>query len=137
MSGDASSGAAAGLRGALGDGRWMRVLPIGMAAGLFSALFGVGGGIVMVPLLLLLLNYDAKVATATSLAAIIFTSVVGTIAHGALGNVHWDKALLLGLPAVAGVIIGQTINRRISNRVLTIAFAIFLMGIAVRVAVGG
>ena len=77
-----------------------------------------------------------KVATATSLAAIVFTSIVGAIAHGAFGNVVWDKALLLGIPAVVGVVIGQTINRRVSNRVITLTFAVFLAAIAARVAVG-
>ncbi|MEW6581297.1 MAG: sulfite exporter TauE/SafE family protein [Actinomycetota bacterium] len=131
MPGDASS--AAGVAAAtLAAGRWWRLLLIGAVAGMFSTLFGVGGGIVMVPLLLLLLRYDAKAATATSLAAIVFTSVVGSVAHGAFGNVEWDKAVLLGVPAVAGVLIGQAVNRRVSNRTLTLAFAVFLVAIAVR-----
>jgi uncharacterized protein len=132
MTADASSPPVpvAGL-GAAG-GRWWRLLLIGLVAGLFSTLFGVGGGIIIVPLLLVLLGYDAKVATATSLAAIIFTSIAGTAAHGVFGNVHWDRALILGLPAVAGVLLGIQISRRLSSRTLTLAFAAFLVVVAVR-----
>ena len=74
------------------------LVAVGLAAGFFSALFGVGGGLVVVPLLIGLLAYDAKVATATSLAAIIFTATFGTATHGGLGNVDWTMALLIGVP---------------------------------------
>jgi uncharacterized membrane protein YfcA len=104
---------------------------IGLVAGLFSALFGVGGGIVMVPLLIALLAYDARVATATSLAAIIFTATFGTLAHGALGNVEWGTALLVGIPAMAGVNVGLWIKSRISSAALTYAFALLLIAVAV------
>ena len=85
----------------------------------------------MVPLLTLLLGFDTKIATATSLAAIIVTATVGVITHGALGNVAWGYALLIGLPAVAGVLIGVWIKERITTRSLTIAFAGILAGVAV------
>jgi uncharacterized membrane protein YfcA len=107
---------------------------IGLVAGLFSALFGVGGGIVMVPLLIALLAYDARAATATSLAAIIFTATLGPPAHGALGNVEWGTALLVGLPAMAGVNVGLWIKARISSAALTYAFALLLVAVAVGMA---
>ena len=107
---------------------------IGLAAGLFSSLFGVGGGIIVVPLLIGLMAYTAKTATGTSLAVIIFTSVFGALAHGAYGNVQWDKALLIGVPAIGGLLMGLAISRRISNRALTLAFAVFLVAVAVRLA---
>jgi uncharacterized membrane protein YfcA len=118
--------------GPTGAARWWRLAVIGLAAGLFSTLFGVGGGIIMVPLLLGLLAYDARVAAATSLAAIIFTSIAGAIAHGAFGNTHWDRALLLGIPAVGGLLLGLQISRRLTTRALTLAFAVFLVAVAVR-----
>jgi uncharacterized membrane protein YfcA len=96
----------------------------------------VGGGIIMVPLLIGLLAYDAKVATATSLAAIIFTATVGTATHGALGNVDWVTAILIGIPAMAGVTVGLAIKDRVSSRNLTYAFAVLLVVVAVRVAIG-
>ena len=103
-------------------------------AGLFGALFGVGGGIVMVPLLIALLAYDARVATATSLAAIIFTATFGTLAHGALGNVEWGTALLVGIPAMVGVNVGLCVKSRISTTTLTYAFAALLIVVAVDLA---
>ena len=76
---------------------------IGAVAGLFSALFGVGGGIVIVPLLVILCGIAPKPATGTSLAAIGLTALFGAIAYGILGDVHWGEAATVGLPAVAGV----------------------------------
>jgi uncharacterized membrane protein YfcA len=107
-------------------GTWQRLVLVGMTAGLFASLFGVGGGIVMVPMLTLLLGFDTKVATATSLAAIIVTATVGVITHGALGNVAWGYAVLIGLPAVVGVLGGLWIKDRITTRTLTFAFAAVL-----------
>lgn len=115
-------------------GRLGPLVAIGLAAGLFASLFGVGGGIVMVPLLIGLLAYDPRAATATSLAAIIFTATVGAATHGALGNVHWGTAALVGIPAMAGVTIGLAIKERISARALTYAFAALLLAVAVRLA---
>lgn len=105
---------------------------IGLAAGIFSSLFGVGGGVVMVPLLIGLLALDARVATATSLAAIIFTATAGTLAHGALGNVEWVTAILVGVPAMAGVSLGLAVKRRISSAALSYGFAALLVAAAVR-----
>ncbi len=108
-----------------------RLIGIGLLAGLFSTLFGVGGGLVMVPLLVMLCRFDAKIATATSLAAIIGTATVGVISHGALGNVAWGYAFLIGLPAVAGLLAGLSLKARMSTRVLTYAFAALLVAVGV------
>jgi len=86
----------------------------------------------MVPLLIGLLAYDARVATATSLAAIIFTATFGAATHGVLGNVDWVTAALVGVPAMAGVTLGLAIKERISSRTLTYAFAALLLVVAVR-----
>jgi uncharacterized protein len=90
----------------------------------------------MVPLLITLLAYDAKIATATSLAAILFTATVGAATHGVLGNVDWPTALLVGIPAMAGVTLGIAIKARVSSQALTYAFAALLVAVAVRLAVG-
>ena len=116
----------------MGAERVVRLVAIGLAAGVFASLFGVGGGIVMVPMLIALLAYDARVATATSLAAIIFTATAGTITHGILGNVEWGTAILVGVPAMVGVTLGLAIKRRISTAALSYAFAALLVGVAVR-----
>jgi uncharacterized protein len=105
-----------------------------VCAGFFSALFGVGGGIVVVPLLIATLAYDARPATATSLAAIIFTAAFGAAIYATRGRVEWREALLVGLPAVGGLLLGLAIKARLSSRTLTLAFAALLVGVAVRLA---
>lgn len=123
-----SNGAAEGRRNLLS------LVLVGLVAGLFAAMFGVGGGIVMVPLLIALLRYDAKVATATSLAAIIFTATWGTATHGALGNVDWATAALVGVPAMLGVTLGIGLKARVSSAQLTYAFAVVMVLVAARMA---
>jgi hypothetical protein len=105
---------------------------IGLAGGFFSALFGVGGGIVVVPLLILLLGFESKLATGTSLAVIGFTAVFGAAGYAILGKVHWGEAALVGLPAVVGVLAGTWLQQRVASRRLLILFAAFLLVVAVR-----
>lgn len=112
-----------------------QLLVIGAAAGFFAAVFGVGGGIVVVPLLIVLRGYDARAATATSLAAIVLTAAWGTLAHGALGNVDWARAALIGVPAMLGVTLGVRAKQVLSSRALSYAFAAFLAAVAVVMAV--
>ena len=78
--------------------RSLRLMAIGTLAGLFSGLFGVGGGSVIVPLLILWLGYDERAATATSLAAIVFIAGFAAAAQGLYGNVQLLDALLVGGP---------------------------------------
>jgi uncharacterized protein len=104
---------------------------IGTLAGLFSGLFGVGGGSVIVPLLILWLAYDERSATATSLAAIIFIAACGAAAQGLYGNVNVLDAVLIGLPAVGGVVIGTWLQQRLSVRWISLLFAAVLVASAV------
>jgi uncharacterized protein len=107
-----------------------KLLGIGLIAGLFSALFGVGGGIVIVPLLILL-GFESRVATGTSLAAIGITALAGTILYAFEGHVDVAHATLVGLPAAAGAIVGAGAQQRVSGRALTLAFAGLLASLAV------
>jgi uncharacterized protein len=114
-----------------------RLVLIGLVAGLFSALFGVGGGIVVVPLLIAACRFDAKVATATSLAGIVITAIVGAIAHGVLGNVDLMHALAIGLPATMGVVAGVALKSRLSSRTLVYGFSALLAVAAIRMLFPG
>lgn len=105
---------------------------IGLAAGVFSALFGVGGGGVVVPLLILFAGLDSKAATGTSLAAIGLTALFGVASFSVLGEVEWGYAALVGVPAMLGTLAGTWAQQRISSRLLTALFAAFLVVIAVR-----
>jgi len=109
----------------------VRLILIGLAAGFFSALFGVGGGIIIVPLLLLVGHWEMRSATATSLAAIGVTATAGVVAYLVHGDVQADYAALLGLPAAAGAVGGTAIQQRLHVRTLSYAFALLLVGIAV------
>jgi uncharacterized membrane protein YfcA len=111
-------------------GRTSRLAAIGTAAGLFSGLFGVGGGVVIVPLLVLWLGFGEREATGTSLAAIVVIAAVATAVHGAYGNVHVGDGLLVGVPAVAGVIAGTQLQRRITTRTISLIFAALLVVVA-------
>ena len=106
---------------------------VGAAAGLLSALFGVGGGTVIVPSLIAR-GWQAHRATATSLAAIGATAVFGTARYAFDDLVVWRDALLIGLPAVAGVIIGTTLAKRVRGPQLQMAFACLMMLVAGRLA---
>jgi uncharacterized protein len=105
---------------------------IGLAAGFFSALFGVGGGIVVVPLLVLLAGLAAAEAAATSLAAVGITALFGAASFGILGEVSWPAAAVVGLPAMAGTVAGTWLQQRVSSRLLVGLLSVLLVGIAVR-----
>jgi uncharacterized protein len=105
---------------------------IGLAGGFFSALFGVGGGAIVVPLLVLFAGLDSKEATGTSLAAIGLTAVFGAATFAGLGEVSWPDAALVGLPAVAGTLAGIWAQQRVSSRALVLLFAAFLVAVAAR-----
>lgn len=106
-------------------------MAIGTAAGLFSGLFGVGGGSVIVPLLVLLLGYGERAATATSLAAIVFIAGFAAAVQGLYGNVHVGYAALIGIPAVGGVLLGTWLQQRMRARSIALLFAAVLVASAV------
>jgi uncharacterized membrane protein YfcA len=113
----------------------VRVLLIGLVAGFFSALFGVGGGIVIVPLLVLLLRFPMRSAAATSLAAIGVTALVGTVTYAFHGAVEPAYAALVGLPAAGGAIAGTALQQRLRHRTLSYLFALLLVAVAVTMVV--
>lgn len=111
--------------------RALRLAAIGTAAGAFSGLFGVGGGSVIVPLLVLWLGYDSRGATATSLAAIVLIAAVAAATQGTYGNVHVLDGVLIGVPAVVGVLFGTWLQQRLNTRVISLMFAGLLVASAV------
>jgi uncharacterized protein len=109
----------------------MRLVAIGLAAGIFSALFGVGGGIVLVPLLILVMRLTTRVATATSLGAITITALAGAIVYGIRGDVDVGYAALIGIPATVGALAGSSLQQRIKTTTLSYGFALLLAGIGI------
>ena len=113
----------------------MRLLAIGVVAGFLGALFGVGGGIVIVPALTLLCRFNARRAAATSLTAVLVTAVAGSVTYAFHGAVEPGPAAVVGLPAVAGVVLGTTLQQRISMRSLSYGFAVLVAAVGARLLV--
>jgi len=114
------------------DHALLKLAAIGTVAGIFSGLFGVGGGTVIVPLLIFWFGYGERLATGTSLAAIVIIGLFGALAQGGFyGNVHVATGLLLSIPAVVGVVLGTAIQQRIPQRAVSYLFALLLVAIAV------
>jgi uncharacterized membrane protein YfcA len=113
-----------------------RLALIGLVAGVFSTLFGVGGGIVLVPLLVALAAFPTHAAAATSLGAILVTATAGVVLYAARGEVRPAYAALVGLPAVAGALAGTQLQQRLSGEALTLAFAGLLVVVGLWLIVG-
>ena len=103
---------------------------IGAAGGLFSGMFGVGGGTVMVPLLVFLRGFGEKRATGTSLMAIVVIAIFGVIGNQLFGEVDYVKGVLIGIPALGGVVAGTAFQQRISDRMLAGMFSVLMIAIA-------
>lgn len=114
----------------------LRLVVVGTAAGLFSGLFGVGGGTVIVPLLIFWFAYGERLATGTSLAAIVVIGALGALLQGGVyGNVHVLTGLLLAIPAMVGVVLGTAIQQRIPQRAVSYLFAALLIAIAIELII--
>jgi uncharacterized protein len=113
----------------------VRLVLIGVAAGFFGALFGVGGGIIIVPLLIILAAYPERSAMATSLAAIGLIAAEGAIFFALHGDVEPGYAALIGLPATVGVVAGTGLQQRLATRTLSLAFAALLIVVAGRLLI--
>ena len=114
-----------------------RFVVIGVAGGILSGLLGVGGGIVMVPLLVIWAAYAQRDAHATSLGAIIPISCASVITYGAAGEVHPGPALALAAGSIAGARLGAGALARIEERPLKIVFGLFLAAVAILMLVRG
>lgn len=109
-----------------------RIIVIAVAGGALSGFFGVGGGILLVPLILLFLAPPRRVAHATSLGAIIALSVAGTIGFALSGQVDWVVGVTIGAGGVIGGSIGAHYMNRLSPRTLRLIFAVVLIAAGVR-----
>ena len=104
---------------------------LGLGAGLYSGLLGLGGGFVIVPLLIRLFGFGTKRAIGTSLVAIAILSVPGTITHALLGHIDWRLAIALSLTVIPGAWLGARVTAAASERHVRAAFAIMLAVVGV------
>ena len=105
---------------------------IGILGGFLGGLFGVGGGTIFVPLLMLLKGFDVHHAIGTSLLIIIFTALSGAVFHGKAGMVDWKAAAILGLFSILGVWLGTKLSLKLDAVMLQRLFAVFLVAIAIK-----
>jgi len=105
---------------------------IGAAGGLLAGLLGVGGGIIMVPFLMLFLRMDIKDAKAQSLAIIMLTSVTGTLQGYRTGRLNWTVILVAGLAAAIASPFGVALGERLDRQVLTRLFAVLMIFTGIR-----
>jgi uncharacterized membrane protein YfcA len=107
-----------------------RLVAIGLGGGVLSGLLGVGGGVVMVPLLVLWAGYAQREAHAVSLGAIIPISVAGIAIYGVAGEVRYWQALALAAGSTVGAPMGARLLARMDERLLKVVFGTFLVGVA-------
>jgi uncharacterized membrane protein YfcA len=124
-----------GMAARRSTGDVLKLMAIGTAAGLFSGIFGVGGGTVIVPLLVLWLGYGEREATGTSLAAIVFIAGFAAAVQAGYGNVRVVDGLLVGIPAVVGVLLGAWLQQRLRSRTIALLFAAVLVASAVELLI--
>jgi len=115
---------------------YIYLLLAGASAGFLSGLLGIGGGIIVVPMLLLGFGFDMTDAVGTSLAFITLTSLLGTIKHHTLQHVNWNYGLLMATGAVLGVYFGVQLTEIIPQLVLRRIFAGFLLVVSVKLLIG-
>lgn len=102
---------------------------LGAAVGLCSGLFGVGGGVLVVPVLTFLMRYPIKLASGTSLLAILVPAAVGVVTYGINGNVHVLMALLLAVGSVLGAPVGSRLLAKMSPVAVQWSYVVFLLGV--------
>ena len=115
--------------------RTLQLAAIGTAAGAFSGLFGVGGGTIIVPLLIGWLAYGERVATGTSMAAIIVIAAFAVTMQAGYGNVDVANAALVGLPAVGGAVVGTALQQHVPERAISGLFALVLVALAIELII--
>jgi uncharacterized protein len=115
--------------------RFLRALVVGVAAGFLSGLFGVGGGILIVPALVLLMHMDQRLAHGTSLAAVLPIAVSGVIGFALEDSVDWPVALAVTAGAMVGAVIGTHWLQVLPTSVLAYSFAGVLLASAIRLVV--
>ncbi len=112
-----------------------QLIAIGIVGGLLSGLLGVGGGVIMVPMLVLWAGYRQRDAHAASLGAIIPISIAGIITFGAAGAVRVPEAAALAAGSIVGARLGAGLLSHIDERLLKLVFGLFLVAVAILMAV--
>lgn len=113
------------------------LVPIGVAAGALSAAFGMGGGLLMVPVMVLGYGLEQHAAQGTSLAVIVPTALAGAVAHHRRGLVDWSIASYLAVGGVVGVFLGARLALVTDAETLQSLFGIVVVGVGFRLVLQG
>lgn len=117
---------------------YLTLLAIGLAAGVLSGMFGIGGGLIIVPALLFILNMDQFSATGTSLAALIPpVGLLGAAAYYRGGHINLMYAALIAAGLFVGAYFGARITLSMSPEVIRKIYAVFLIAVAARILIWG
>jgi uncharacterized membrane protein YfcA len=112
-------------------------IAVAFVAGFLSSLFGIGGGSVMVPTMVLLLSFPAHIAAATSMLSILLSSIVGTVSHMSFGHVVWNKVWFLAAGALIGGQLGAKIASKVPAKAILRVLSLCLMFVAIRLMFKG
>ena len=110
---------------------WLRAVPAGAAVGVLTGFFGVGGGFLIVPLLVLVFGVPIQPAVGTSLLVIALSSAVGLVSHLATGGLDWQVAAAFTAGGIAGALAGSRLSLRLPARRLNEGFALLVAAVAV------
>ena len=108
---------------------WFGLVLLGIAVGTASGLFGIGGGIIIVPALVYLFGYYTRISVGTSLLAVVFPAVAGVISYAIDGNVNFLMAVLLAAGSIVGAPIGAWLLSVLSHRVVQWGFIVFMLAV--------
>ena len=112
-------------------------LAIGLAAGVLSGLFGLGGGIIIVPALIYLAKFTPQQASGTSLGALLLpVGALGAWTYYKAGALDWKSSLLVALGLFVGAYFGAQVAQHIDEETLRRAFAVLMLVMAVKLWVG-
>jgi uncharacterized protein len=110
---------------------------ISFVVGIISGLFGIGGGSLLVPMMVMLFRFPPHVATATSMFIILLSAAIGSVAHAVQGNIDWFAALWMAPGAWIGGQLGAAISARMSSQSLLVTFRIAIVLVAVKMIADG
>jgi hypothetical protein len=113
-----------------GWNKWLRATLAGLIAGFMSGFLGIGGGVVLVPILVILLGFGMHEAVGTSLLAISIYAVPGTVEHYLLSHIDVSLPIPIAVAAIIGAQVGARFAMKTQEKRLRLAFALFLIAIA-------
>lgn len=105
---------------------------VGVAAGALAATLGIGGGVIFVPALVLIADFEQQLAQGTSLAIIVPTTIIGAVVHARARRVDWPKVWLLSVGGIVGGLVGAQLALNVDETLLRRLFAVFLLLTAFR-----